>query len=116
MQSRKLKFANHLIVLIKEIGKLAFDMKSENDMERVFGFNQARLTTILKQVAEGLPDALFEAADDQLLKEIETICAREFIFFQVQEKVDKPEYQNNLLRFIQVFSRDIDQRLKIKEG
>ncbi|TAK78478.1 MAG: hypothetical protein EPO11_01245 [Gammaproteobacteria bacterium] len=50
------------------------------------------------------------------MEEIKNICAREFIFFQVQEKGNEKHYQEDLTKFIEIFKRDMEQRIKAKEG
>ena len=44
-------------------------------------------------------------------EEIKTICAREFIFFQTQEKYSDPQYEVNLKNFIRIFIRDLQRKM-----
>jgi|WetSurMetagenome_2_1015567.scaffolds.fasta_scaffold1458453_2 hypothetical protein len=111
MQARKLEFCRDVIRIIQDVCKLAFNLGSNNEIEKVFGMTSHDLEVVIKQISDVLPDSLFTRAAKEL-DEIKNIFAREFIFFQVQEKRDDPNYQDDLSTFIHIFSRDIQQKIK----
>lgn len=110
MQSRKLEFCQDVIRIVQDVCKLAFNLGSDNEIEKVFGMTKQDLEGVIKQISHALPETIFNRAANEL-DEIKNIFAREFIFFQVQERCDDPQYQQDLSTFIHIFSRDIQQKI-----
>lgn len=108
MQPSKLDFSNDVMRIVYKVCQLAFNLHSEQDIQRVFGMTYKEMEAVIQQIAAAMPDAIFHLSA-QRLEEIKNICAREFVFFQVQEKCDDPQYQHDLTSFIQFFTRDIEQ-------
>ena len=111
MSAKKLEFTHDVMHLINEICAVAFNIKSDEQLEKVFGINKAQMEAVVWKIISGLPDYIFERIYPRLLDEIKNICALEFIFFQVQEKWNDPRYQEDLSNFICIFSRDIQHRI-----
>jgi len=111
MQSSRVEFSRAVLRIIREVGELAFNMKSDQDLEKIFGIDHARLEKIIEKISSNLPDCIFDGVNTRLKEEVENIFAREFIFFQVQEKIDNPRYEEDLNSFTQVFARDIKKRI-----
>ena len=112
MDVRKVEFANDVIHIVHDLGEVVFNITTQEQLVNIFGITQEQLETIIKKIINTLPDTIFENLYPQLADEIKNICAREFIFFQVQERWNSPHYQDDLLNFIRVFSRDIQQRVE----
>ena len=84
---------------------------SAKEINKALGMSCDQAKATIQKIIDSLPDKMFDQAYPKLLDEIKHICAREFIFFQVQEKCNDPLYQDDLKKFIHVFSRDIQQRV-----
>lgn len=109
--SRKLVFCHDVVHIIRDVCKLVFNLKSNDEIQRVFGFTNEQLEDIIKNIIISLPDNIF-ALPPQSLEKIKVIFANEFIFFHVQERVDNPDYKQDLSNFIHIFSRDIQKNFK----
>ncbi len=114
MDPKKLEFSDDVTHVVCDMCKLIYNLNSEVDIKRVFGMTHEQMKAVIKRIIDALPDSIFEKAYPKLLDDIKNICAREFIFFQVQEKWDDPRYQDDLTMFINVFSRDIQQRIGVQ--
>lgn len=110
MNPQKLKFANEALTIVNDICKVVYNLQSNNDMEKVFGVTHDQLAAVIQKIVDALPDNFFEQTTKKM-EEIKYIFAREFIFFQVQEKCTAPEYEDDLRNFIYAFSRDIKNKL-----
>ncbi len=111
MQVRKLEFSHGVINAVKDMCKLVFNLQTDSEIARIFGITNKQMEEVIGEIIDSLPDSVFEHLYPQYFDELKSICAREFIFFQVQEKWDDPRYQDDLKKFIHVFSRDIQQRI-----
>lgn len=111
MLEKKLAFSKGVIDAVKRVCKTVFNLHTDDDVVRMFGINEMQMEEVINKVVDSLPDTVFEQLNPQLLDEIKYITAREYIFFQVQEKWDDPQYKEDLERFIHVFSRDIQRRI-----
>jgi len=108
MQARKLEFSNDVIRLVHDLCKLVFNSTTDHDVEKIFGITHEQLEKIIKNIVDAMPACIFE--HPQKLNEIKNIFAKEFIFFQVQEKMNDPHYPDDLSDFIKIFSRDIQKK------
>lgn len=111
MDPEKLEFANAVINVVKELCHLTFNVTSHKDIESVFGMTEEQMKRVIERIVNALPKEIFEKADKKKLDELKHICAREFVFFQVQEKWTDPDYETNLTKFIQIFVKDIPAKL-----
>jgi hypothetical protein len=111
MLPAKRSFSTDVCCAVRDTCKLAFNLQNDNDLLRIFGMTGAQLEEIIAKIIDSLPDTIFQHNYPPELEEIECICAREFIFFQVQERLDDPRYQQDLNAFIHVFKRDIEKRM-----
>jgi hypothetical protein len=102
MQDRRLTFSKDIIHVVYDVCKTVFNLHSDVEIKKVFGIDNEKLESIVKRIG-----------DARLQDEIKNICAREFIFFQLQERVDDPQYQEDLSNFINVFTRDIQRRIEL---
>lgn len=109
MQANKLDFSNDVLRIILGVSKVAFNLNSDKDVENVFGLNNDKMKAVIEEITRSLPDSVFNETASRL-EEIKNIFAREFIFFQVQEKGNAPHYRQDLSHFIYIFSRDIQQK------
>jgi len=112
MLEKKLAFSRSVIETVRRVCKTVFNLQSDADVVRMFGINEVQMENVINNIVDSLPDAIFEEMSLQLLEEIKYITAREYIFFQVQEKWDDPQYKEDLERFTHVFSRDIQRRIQ----
>lgn len=106
---KKDEFAHDVIRIVNDLCKLVFNLNADQDVEKVFGMTHEQLDNVIKKIVQSLPAQLF-ALPAQRLEEIKSIFAKEFIFFQVQEKLNDPNYENDLSNFIYAFSRDIQKK------
>lgn len=111
MLPAKRSFSTDVCCAVRDTCKMAFNLQNDNDLVRIFGMTSAQLEEIIAKIIDSLPDAIFQHTYPPELEEIKCICAREFIFFQVQERLDDPRYQQDLNAFIHVFKRDIEKRM-----
>lgn len=107
MDARKSALSDQVLDAVQHLCTVIFNAKSDKQLENVFGLTHSQLELVVKKMVNALPDALFERVSAARLDEIKEICAREFIFFQLQEKWSDPHYQEDLSHFIAIFSRDI---------
>lgn len=107
MLPEKAVFSSGVGNVVRETCKIAFN----GDVGKIFGITNTQLDEIINRVIDALPDSIFKHSNLSMLEEIKYICAREFIFFQVQERCDDPRYQDDLKAFIHVFAKDIEKRL-----
>jgi hypothetical protein len=112
MQDNRLAFSNDVVQVVYDVCKMLFNLKTDKEIKKIFGIDNEKLTAIVRRVIDGLPENIFNG-DTRLLDEVKNICAREFIFFQVQERCDDPAYQEDLSKFIHIFSRDIQRRIEM---
>lgn len=110
MQPKKLKFSQDVIHTILNLCALTFNLDGDKEIENLFNITPKQFKEIVTKIINELPDNIFEVSEEKL-EEIKNIFAREFIFFQLQEKGSDPHYQDDLSRFTHVFSRDIEQRI-----
>lgn len=113
MQITKRQFAHDVLHIIYELCRLIYNLKSSDDVENVFSAPRQQVETIISKIVNALPDDLFSQSNAHRIKDLEQILAKEFIFFQVQEKVDDSQYQTDLANFIMLFSRDIHNKLQL---
>lgn len=109
MEPKKLAFSDEVILVIKQLSKVVFSVTSKEQIENLFGLTNEQLKMVMRKIVNALPNIYFEKKYQNKLGELKTIIAREFIFFQVQEKWNDPNYQNHLANFIRIFSRDIER-------
>ncbi len=111
MQSVKRDFSHDVLYLIHSLCATAFGASSDDKLEKIFGVSMVQMEFVIDKVTQVLPEALFAPSYHHALEEIKNIFAREFIFFQVQEKWNDPHYQENLSNFIRIFARDIQRHV-----
>ncbi len=111
MASQKIEFSNDVIRIVRDICTMAFNISSDEQLEKIFGLTQKEMEKTIEKIIAALPDPIFDDLYPRLLDEMKNICAREFIFFQVQEKCSDAHYEEDLSNFICVFCRDIQKRL-----
>lgn len=114
MDSKKLEFATDVTRIIRYICKLVFNLESANEIQKVFGINEDELTNVINRIVDALPPSIFNLSASQM-EEIKHIFAREFVFFQVQERGDDVKYEDDLSKFIAIFARDIQQRISAEQ-
>ncbi len=114
MDAKRVKFANDVMHIVLNLSEMVFNIKNDDQLKGVFGVNQEQLETVISKIIAGLPERVFEK-NRHLEDEIKNICAREFIFFQVQERWNSPQYQEDLSNFIHIFSRDIQQKFDVNK-
>lgn len=110
LRSKRLELSRDVIRTIRDLCKLIFNISSDAQLESIFGVSGKQMDNAIQRIINALPDRLFDPANRRKLQEVKTICAREYIFFQVQEK-DSKEYKEDLENFVKVFSRDIEKRI-----
>lgn len=115
MLAKKLEFSKEVVNVIRDMCQSVFNAHSDEEMVRIFGVTSEQMKTVVSRTIDALPDAIFTQQNSRILEEIKYICAREYIFFQVQEKWNDLHYQENLNRFIQIFSRDINHRIHLQQ-
>jgi hypothetical protein len=113
VQITKRQFARDVLHIIQELCRVIYNLETTKDIERIFGISGEQLETVINKIVNALPDDLFTEENKSRIKEIEQILAKEFIFFQVQERVDDPAYQTDLANFILIFSKDIHTKLQL---
>lgn len=111
MQVTQQQFAEDVMHIVYQICKMVYNVHSDDDIERIFGTSRNQIENILTRTVSALPSKAFEQSSKNKIKELEEILAKEFIFFQIQEKVNDPQYQNDLANFILLLSRDLNKRL-----
>lgn len=109
MDAERLAFSDEVIRKIKQLAKVIFNATSSVQLESMFGVTQEQLNIIIRKIVIALPDIFFENSYAKKREELKNICAREFIFFQMQEKWSDPHYQADLANFIRIFTRDIER-------
>lgn len=113
MPPEKQVFQRDVTRFIHELCILLYNLKSQQELDRVFGIPTEELDGIVARIVDQLPDDMFTQTNADTFIEIEKIFAKEFIFFQLQEKLTDPQYENDLSNFIRIFARDIKARFKI---
>lgn len=111
MEVTQQQFAKDVIRKIFELCKMIYNLHSDDEIEAVFGASREQIENIVARTVNAMPVKMFNQATKSKIQELEEILAKEFIFFQVQEKINDPQYQNDLANFILLFSRDINNRL-----
>ncbi len=114
MLKDKLSFSQEVLDIVRNICETVFNMNNDAEISELFGIDKKQMEEAILAIVQSLPDRLFASGNPQILEEIKYIIAREYIFFQVQER-DDPEYKNDLQNFIRIFSRDMLQRIR-EEG
>lgn len=115
MSEKKLAYAKDVMNAVRTVCKTVFNLAADGDVVRMFGVSESQMEEVINKIVDSLPDIVFEQMNSQIIEEIKYITAREFIFFQVQEKWDDPFYKENLEKFIKVFSRDIQRRIVLSQ-
>ena len=110
MNTRKIEFTNDVVSIVCNICTTLFNVTSDDQLCNVFGLTRTQMEEVLNRLVDTLPDGIFNHT--ALTEEIKNILAREFIFFQVQERWNDAHYQDDLTNFISIFSRDIKQRIE----
>src|SRR3990167_3919271 len=95
-ESKKLMFADEVLHIVRHLYKVIFNINSTLQIEKMFGMTDVELANAIRKISMQLPNCFFEPAHRKKLDEIKIICAREFIFFQVQEDSQNPHYQDDL--------------------
>lgn len=113
MQAKKLAFANDVSRVVHSVCELAFNIHSEERFHDVFGINYAKMDEIIQKIVTAIPDKIFDHGLPGVVDELKSICAREFVFFQVQERCDDARYEGDLTNFINILVRDIQQRVNL---
>jgi hypothetical protein len=111
MDIRKTNFSHGLLHTVRELCIVVFNIRKEEQLDNAFGLNYVQLESVLDKIVDALPNIIFTQGGSHFQEEIKNIIAREFIFFQVQEKWKDQNYQNDLNRFIQILSHDIQLRI-----
>lgn len=109
MDSHRITFTEDIVRTVKQLCKVTFNVTSTEELSSVFGLSNSQLKMVIKKIVDALPDIFFEKSYFKKKEQLKAIVAREFIFFQVQERWDDPQYQANLANFIRAFSRDIEK-------
>ena len=115
MQQRKAIFAKEVMQTVCHLCSQVFNAISDVDLERRFGISCQQMEIVIQKIIDALPYYIFDRAYPHQLEEIKNICAREFIFFQVQEKCNDPSYQEDLSKFINIFCRDIERCVMVNQ-
>lgn len=117
MPITKYQFAKDVLQSVYDLCKVVYGIDKKEEVQRIFGISFQKLDEIVRKVVNALPDELFMQENKARIKEIEQILAKEFIFFEVQERIDDPQYTNDLENFILLFARDMHTKLQAwKEG
>lgn len=111
MQVSQQQFAQNVMHIVYQICKMVYNVHSEDDIQRIFGASKEEIENIVARTVNALPNNVFDQATKGKIKELEEIMAKEFIFFQIQEKISDPQYQNDLANFILLLARDIKKRI-----
>lgn len=106
---QKSEFTHDVLRIVTDLCKLVFNLNPGQGVEHVFGTTHEQLENVIQKIVQSLPTNIFELPAKRL-EEIKSIFAKEFIFFQVQEKLNDPNYENDLSNFIYAFSRDIQAK------
>ncbi|VVC76354.1 hypothetical protein AQUSIP_16650 [Aquicella siphonis] len=110
MQAQKQAFASEVVNIVRDMCKTVFNLQNERDLARIFGITQEQMEAVIGRIIDALPEDLFNPSHQQVAEEMKYVCAREYIFFQVQEKWNDARYQDDLRKFIHIFTRDICKR------
>jgi hypothetical protein len=105
------EFSQEVMNIIYHVCRLIYNLHSHEDIERVFNLDNTKLQEIINQIVQKLPEEIFNGNHHDV-KELQQIFAKEFIFFQIQENVHDPMYQNDLNNFVSIFARDIHSKLQ----
>lgn len=108
MDKNKLEFAKDVLHIIQDLGKVVYDIHSDEDLEKILGLTKEQMQIVVRRLINSLPDKIFIERKERQ-DEIKKICARELIFFQAQEKWSDPHYKHDLLNFLHSFARDMKQ-------
>ncbi|OGT35101.1 MAG: hypothetical protein A3F11_07805 [Gammaproteobacteria bacterium RIFCSPHIGHO2_12_FULL_37_14] len=110
MTPKKILFTQDIVHNIRELCALVFNIATDEQLCKIFCISHEQMEMVMKQLVNPIPDWIFDHRS--LAEEIKNIIAREFIFFQLQEKWDDPHYQDDLENFINIFSRDIQHKIE----
>src|SRR5579863_8911924 len=105
MQITRRQFAQDVLLIIHEVCRVIYNLRSNQDVERVFGIAEEKLESTINTIVDSLPEELFNQENHKKIKNLEQIFAKEFIFFQIQEAANDPGYQHDLANFIALFSK-----------
>lgn len=111
METKRQHLQEAIVLSVREIGEVLFNIHSDEQFYNVFGIDAAQLESIVLKIVKALPDALFAELNSRQLKELKNICAREYVFFQIQERWDDPLYQQHLEKFAEIFAHDMQLQL-----
>lgn len=109
--SQRLASVKDVVRIIHEISKVIFRVNTEEELKDVFGINEQQLEAVVGEIIAAQPERFFLPGMRHKLEEIKAICAREFIFFQVQEKYNTEQYKANLKNFIRILVRDLERKM-----
>ena len=110
MTPNKKAFTIEIANIVNNICTAVFNIASDVHFQQVFGLTKLQMEEVLSRLVDVVPDNVFDHGP--LTEEIKNIIAREFIFFQIQERWNQTHYQDDLTNFISIFSRDIKQRIE----
>lgn len=109
MEKKRLEFADQVLRIVYDLGRIIFDAHTSEDLQHMLGLTKEQMQIVIRRIVNTLPNEVFGLSEERQ-EEIKNICAREFMFFQAQEKWDDPNYKHNLLNFLHLFARDIKQQ------
>ncbi|GEM_PF-2042152 len=116
MEAKKLAFADDVTHTVCDLCEVVFNIKSDAQFKGVMGMTHDQMETVIRKVIDALPDHILDKLYPNVIEDIRNICAREFLFFQVQEKGNEAHYEEDLQKFMDIFSRDIQQRIDTYKG
>ena|SRR3989338_10712515 len=111
MHSTKLLLVDAIMSMLRRLCELVFNVHNDAQMKNVFGVNESETKKLIEKMIDALPDQFVFRLSPAEKNEVVDICAREFVFFQVQEKANSTDYQAALKQFIAIFARDIQGRM-----
>lgn len=114
MRSTKPSLVEAIMKMIKRIAELAFNARTDAQLKKIFSLNEAEIKATIEHLLDAVPEQFILHLSVAQKNEFVNICAREFVFFQVQEKINSARYHTVLQQFIALFSRDIQSRLNQK--
>lgn len=111
MHARKIEFSSDVVRIIRDLCKVVFNISNAEQMENIFGITDEQMEIVIQRIVNALPERAFQTGNKKKLREIKDIVAREFIFFQLQERWKDPSYEIDLANFIRTFTRDMESRI-----
>lgn len=113
MSPSKKEFSQSVTTNICRLSRLLFNANSDENLLIIFRLDKSAIELTIQKIVDHFPNDYFNSLSANQLREMESILAKEFIFFQVQEKDNEKKYQNHLLHFSEVFVRDMQKRFKV---